>query len=482
MKNSLYTGLILTTTVAGISGCSNLPAQAQAGKNVLFLIVDDLRPELNCYGAEYMHTPNIDKLAANSTQFNQAYCNIPVSGASRASLFTGLRPTNERWWDVNAEIDVEAPGVTTLPEHFKNKGYITISNSKVIHGKGDASRSWTELWEPESASATWRDYLTLNNQENEKKRNGPEAFEAADAEDNAYIDGKTVDKTILDLQKLSKSKEPFFMAVGIVKPHLPFNAPQKYWDIYPQESINLSETSSFDKSTLPQQAFHTWGELRYYRDIPAKDDVPEEVAKKLIRGYRAAVSYADAQIGKIIDELARLGLDKNTVVVLVGDHGWSLGDHNQWCKHSNFSIVNHVPMLVSIPQTEPKQIDQVVEFVDLYPTLCEAANLEIPLHTQGESMVKLIENNDSEWKNHALVKWHRGVTYITPQYRYTEWRNDKDKFINHMLFDVQSDPLETQNLISTPQGEELAKEFSKKIKMYRGEDFMEPIKKTSHEK
>ena len=205
-------------------------ARAEKGeqkKNVLFLIVDDMRTELNCYGAKYMKTPNMDALASQGVMFENAYCNVPVSGASRASLFSGLRPGQTRFWDVNAEIDREAPGTVTLPQYFKENGYVTISNSKVIHGKNDAKeRSWSEVWMPEGKSETWRDYLGNENLTVEKQRGGPEPFECLDVEDNAYFDGKTADKTIEDLRRLKESGQPFFLAAGILKPHLPFNAPK----------------------------------------------------------------------------------------------------------------------------------------------------------------------------------------------------------------------------------------------------------------
>ena len=244
---------------------------ADEKKNVLFIIVDDLRPELNCYGAKYMKTPNIDRLASQGVMFENAYCNVPVSGASRASLFSGLRPANNRYWDVQAEIDREAPGTVTLPQVFKENGYITISNSKVIHGKNDAKeRSWSELWMPRGKSKTWRDYLGDENLAVEKQKGGPKAYECLDVKDNEYFDGKTVNKSIRDLKKLKETGQPFFLAVGILKPHLPFNAPKKYWDMYDFSDIDVPETFEFNREGFPQQAFHTYNEIRYYNGIPAK--------------------------------------------------------------------------------------------------------------------------------------------------------------------------------------------------------------------
>lgn len=446
----------------------------QPKHNVLFLIVDDLRTELNCYGVKYMKTPNMDKLAAQGVMFENAYCNVPVSGASRASLFSGLRPGNTRYWDVNAEIDREAPGTVTLPQYFRENGYVTISNSKVIHGKNDAKeRSWSKVWKPKLKSATWRDYLGEENLSVEKHRGGPTAFECLDVPDNAYSDGQTADKTIEDLRRLKKSGQPFFIAAGILKPHLPFNAPKKYWDMYDAKTIRLPETFEFDRTGIPDQAFHTYNEIRYYKNIPSKSDIPAEEALKLIHGYRACVSYADAQVGRILDELKKLDLEQNTIVVLLGDHGWSLGDHNQWCKHSNFNIVNNAPLIIRIPGNKKKGPEpKVVEFVDVYPTLCEAAGLAIPAHTEGESMMKLLKGEDKNWKNCAIVKWHSGVTYFDRDFGYTQWNDRQGNLQADMLFVYRNDHLETTNVVDEPEYKETVVRLQQEIQSRRGKNFM----------
>ena len=469
----LMVSSLLLDSVFG-TGVRAQEVKEQSKKNVLFLIVDDLRTELNCYGVKYMKTPNIDRLAAQGVMFENAYCNVPVSGASRASLFSGLRPGNTRYWDVNAEIDREAPGTVTLPQYFRENGYITISNSKVIHGKNDArERSWDKVWKPKLKSATWRDYLGEENLAVEKRRGGPEAFECIDVPDNAYSDGQTADKTIGDLRRLKKSGQPFFLAAGILKPHLPFNAPKKYWDMYDAKTIRLPETFEFDRTGIPDQAFHTYNEIRYYKDIPSKSDIPAEEALKLIHGYRACVSYADAQVGRILDELKKLDLDKNTIVVLLGDHGWSLGDHNQWCKHSNFNIVNNAPLIIRMPGNKKKGPEtKVVEFVDVYTTLCEAAGLAIHAHTEGESMMKLLTGEDKGWKNCAVVKWHNGITYFDRDFGYTQWNDRQDNFQTDILFVYRNDYLETKNMAGNPEYKETITRLQQEIRKRRGKSFM----------
>lgn len=450
----------------------NRPAQEK--KNVLFLMVDDLRDELNCYGASYMKTPNIDALAREGVMFRNSYCNVPVSGASRASLLTGIRPGNTRFWDVTAEVDREAPGAITLPQYFREHGYYTISNSKIFHnGKDTAERSWDEIWKPALKSSTWRDYLGEENLSVENDRGGPAPYESLDVPDNAYADGKAADKTIADLRRLKALGKPFFLAMGILKPHLPFNAPKKYWDMYDPSGISVPETFVFDRTGFPSQAFHSYGEIRYYRGVPQTGDISEEEALRLIRGYRACVSYADAQVGRILDELKRLHLDKNTIVVLLGDHGWSLGDHNQWCKHSNFNIVTRAPLIIRIPGNKKKGVEEkVVEFVDIFPTLCEAVSLEIPDQIQGSSLYSLLCGEDEDWKDCAIVKWHSGQSFFNRDFGYTWWSDKQGKFQAEMLFDYSRDRLEVTNVVAKPEYSGRADILRQEILDRRGEDFM----------
>lgn len=243
--------------------------------------------------------------------------------------------------------------------------------------------------------------------------------------------------------------------------------------MYPEKDITLPETFEFDRTGFPIQAFHSYGEIRYYRGIPSKNDIPADEALNLIRGYRACVSYTDAQVGRILDELKNLGLDKNTIVVLLGDHGWSLGDHNQWCKHSNFNIVNNAPLIIRIPGNKKKGSEaKVVEFVDVYPTLCEAAGLPIPAHTEGESMMKLIEGKDDNWKDCAIVKWHNGITFFDRSHGYTQWNDKNGNFLSHMLFLYRNDSMETKNVADAPENRELVKRLQQEILNRRGKDFM----------
>jgi iduronate 2-sulfatase len=233
-----------TTIALGLLSVSSLALASKPKVNVLMLVIDDLRPELNCYGDASMITPNIDKLAANGVLFNRAYCNVPVSGASRASLFTGMRPTATRFLSYDSEISIDAPDAITIAKYFKNNGYVTYSNSKVIHDKNDAIDSWSHIWNAKVPGKTWRNYLGKENLQVEDQKNGPMAYECLDVSDDQYIDGMTALKTIEQLHDLKQSGKPFFIATGILKPHLPFNAPKKYWDLYDFENSITCELSN----------------------------------------------------------------------------------------------------------------------------------------------------------------------------------------------------------------------------------------------
>ncbi|MDC0584179.1 sulfatase [Bacteroidales bacterium] len=415
--------------------------------NVLFIIVDDLRPELNCYGATHIVSPNIDNLSSTSVQFNNSYCNIPVCGASRASVFTGLRPAKKRFVTYYSRADEDAVGIPTMNTYFKDNGYYTVSNGKVYHHADDSEDGWNELWDaiPTKEESGWRNYLEAQNIKDELAKSGP-AYEGADVADNAYRDGKIAEKSINDLIKLSKSDKPFFLSVGFLKPHLPFNAPKKYWDMYPDESIKLPD-NNYRPKNAPDAAFHTWGELRAYKDMPVKGPVTDEQAKKLIQGYYACVSYTDAQVGKVLHALDSLGLSENTIVVLTGDHGYNLSEHTLWCKHCNFKNALQVPLLIRKPgESKSAKTNSLSELVDIYPTLCELTGVEKPTHLQGKSLVPILNDPAEKVKDFVICKYHGGVSVKTEQYSYTEWYNKEDKSYARTLFDHIKDMDENINV------------------------------------
>jgi iduronate 2-sulfatase len=426
--------------------------------NVLFIIVDDLRAELGCYGNELVRSPNIDRIAKTGIVFNRAYSQFPVCGPSRCSFLTGLRPTRTRFTSNKSMVDEEVPQYSTLPELFKQNGYYTISNGKVFHDHGnviDGMDGWSEIpWEPHPAFWVWEDpdnrkytYKGYKYRKDYQKNPGP-SFEAPDVPDDAYPTGKVTNKTISDLRRLKGMDKPFFLAVGYRKPHLPHNAPKKYWDLYNKEQFKLA--NNFKKfNNIPKEAFHNSRELRVYNDIPDKGEINKETWLDLIHGYYACVSYTDAQVGKLLDELERLKLKEKTIVILIGDHGYQLTDHGMWSKGTNFHEVLRAPLIVSKPGMDRGyQSDSMVEFVDIYPSLAELCGLNIPDFIQGTSFSPIVNNSlhNINSKTAVFSRIGDGETIITEQYIYTEWVNEEGYSYEKMLFNLEDDPLETNNL------------------------------------
>lgn len=441
-------------------------------KNILFIAVDDLRPELNFYGAKHIKSPNLDQLADESLVFNRAYCNVPVCGASRASLLTGMRPTRNRFINYKTRADVDVPYAISLPKLLKQNGYTTISTGKIYHTNEDDSLSWNERWFPKGNIRNYQ--LEKNIVENGKANlamGGASAFEMAAVNDTAYFDGKIAQKGIADLKKLKNSKQPFFLALGFMKPHLPFNAPKKYWDLYDRNTIELPESYLQPKST-PKKAFHNFGELRNYGNIPRKGQIFDDLAKELIHGYYACVSYVDAQIGLVLDELKRLELEDDTIVILWGDHGWNLGDHKLWCKHVTFETALRTPLIIKVPgKTKGTKTESITEYIDIYPSLTELIGLETPDTVEGKSFVPIINGKDSD-KDWAVSKFKDAVTLIKGDLFYTEWTKDDGVAYERMLFDHKTDPLELDNLAEKPGYQEKVKELAFELREKWGEGFL----------
>ncbi|AJR04470.1 sulfatase [Siansivirga zeaxanthinifaciens] len=435
--------------------------------NILFIAVDDLRPELNFYGANHIKSPNLDKLAGESLIFERAYCNVPVCGASRASLMTGARPTRYRFIDAHIKKDEDFPEAISLPYLLKQNGYQTISNGKIYHYGQDDAEAWNEIWE---SKTLWTFALPESQEIREKTKRGL-PVEMADVPDSLYRDGQLALKVIKDLQKLKQSNKPFFLTMGLAKPHLPFAAPKKYWDLYDRDKIELPK-SYVQPETTPKEAFHNFGELRQYENIPKKRDLPDALAKELIHGYYACVSYIDAQIGLVLDELKRLDLEDDTIVILWGDHGWNLGDHKLWCKHVTFEKALRTPLIIKVPgKTKGEKTDAITEYIDIYPSLAELVGLEIPNTVDGKSFVPILNGQKSE-KNWAVSKFKDMVTLIKGDLFYTEWTDNKGVAYQRMLFDHKTDPLELDNLAEKPAYQETIKALSKELREKWGKNFL----------
>lgn len=476
-----------------------LAARAEGRKkNVLFIGVDDLRPQLGCYGHRRIHSPNIDRLAARGLRFERAYCQQAVCAPTRASLLTGTRPDTTRVYDLQTPLNTVRPDLVSLPQHFRRNGYETVSLGKIYHHATEDPQGWsTAPWLPQSDWAGgWRAYrdpmskLEVAQQDaslraawesaRQAGRNavapqygrGP-AYEGPDVADSAYPDGMTCERAIAEMRRMKD--RPFFLATGFVKPHLPFNAPKKYWDLYSPADLDLPSRSEWPEG-MPKQAGSDWGELRAYLGIPQKGPVDEGTLRMLIHGYYACVSYMDAQVGRLLDELERLELRKDTIVILWGDHGWKLGDYGAWCKHTNMELDTHVPMILSLPgQKNAGQATRaLVEYVDIYPTLAEACGLNVPEQCEGRSMLPLVEDPGRKWKQAAFSQYPRGkdvmgYTLRTERWRYTEWiARSRGEVLARELYDHATSDVASANLAELAEFAPVVKELSALLERGQG--------------
>ena len=450
--------------------------------NVLFIAVDDLRPELGCYGQQDIQSPNIDRLAARGTTFLRAYCQQAVCNPSRASIMTGLRPDTTRVWDLPTHFRDTTPDAVTIAQHFKAHGYHSEGIGKIFHtghGNRDDKFSWSrQVNYPKKPRFSPEGLRLLAKRKQEAQQAGKSKqeislirgvpWEAPDLPDGELTDGAVADQALKLLNELKD--RPFFLAVGFLNPHLPFVAPKKYWDLYQRDAIQLPDNMQPPEG-MPSLAGTSWGELRRYHGIPARGPLSRDQAISMIHGYWAAVSYVDAQVGRLLNELDRLGLADNTIVVLWGDHGWKLGEHGMWCKHTNFELDAHAPLIISAPgqQAAGKQTPALVEFVDVFPTLCELAELPLPDKLEGTSAVPLLNEPQRPWKAAAFSQYPRGkvmgYTMKTDRYRFTQWvnREQPTEVVAVELYDHQVDPAENHNLAAGPEHAALVAELAKQL-------------------
>ena len=475
-------------------------AESQPKKpNVLFIAVDDLRTEFGAYGSKFVKSPNLDRLAARGVTFTRAYCQQAVCSPSRSSVMTGTRPDSTKVWDLNTHFRVAQPDVVTLPQHFKTNGYHTEAMGKIYHPGFDDERSWSvptrrpvmgamgkvrieqekitplpqqQAAQANAAKAQTKKAQTKKAQTKKAQTNanataarGP-AFASRDVPDNGFPDGVLAEMAVAALRERKSKNEPFFLAVGFFKPHLPFNSPKRYWDLYNPKEIALAP-NPFRPKDAPEFAITDYGELRSYSNIPKEGRIPDDLARQLKHGYYAALSYMDAQVGQVLDELDKLGLSENTIIVLWGDHGWKLGEHDAWCKHSNVENDANAPLLVAAPtmaKTAGRKCSALVEFVDIYPTLTELAGLTLPSHLEGTSLAPLLSDPDKPWKTAAFSQYPRpqnrmGYSMRTDRYRFTQWvqRDNHDRVLAIELYDHQTDPQENANIADRPENAELVK-------------------------
>ena len=473
MKNLRSTRLLLSVLLltGPLSSFLAIGAGLPAKPNILFIAVDDLRPELGCYGVPVIQSPNIDALAKRGMVFDRAYCQQAVCAPSRCSLLTGTRPDTTKVYDLVTHFRKALPAIVTLPQLFKNNGYYTQAMGKIYHHGLDDPASWSVPTAfpkaPSGSKAAPKD----SDASSGKKINRGPAFKAIEGPDNSLHDGELADMAVKALAELKEKKEPWFLAVGFIKPHLPFVSPQKYWDLYDPAKIPLA-ANPFYPTDAPKYAITTGGELRSYDGVPAERHLPDAYARQLKHGYYAALSYMDAQLGRVLAELDRSGMRDNTIIILWGDHGWKLGEHDAWAKHSNVENDTRAPLMISIPgmANAGKHANALVEFVDIYPTLAELAGLPLPKTLEGTSMKPLLDDPKKLGKAAVFSQYPRepdnkklmGYSMRTDRYRLTRWveRGDHTKVDAVELYDHQSDPEENKNIANHPGNKALLEKLT----------------------
>lgn len=436
--------------------------------NVLLILVDDLKPAFGAYGVSFAQTPNLDRIAQRGIRLERAYCNQAVCAPSRNSLLVGCRSTSLGIYDLATNFRRAVPDAITLPEQFKRSGYLTAGIGKVFHiGHGNTGddRSWSQPFLPDKvveyalAESTngmmTREEALFANLSAKGLPRGP-AWEQAEVGDEQYADGRIARAAIEKLREFKKQSQPFFLAVGFTKPHLPFCAPMKYWDLYQEEKFELASSSELPKNA-PPLAGKGLVELNQYTPIPDAPPIDEKTSRKLIHGYYASMSYMDSQLGKVMDALDELRLSENTIVIVWGDHGYHLGDHGLWTKHTNYEEANRIPLLIVAPNiTKPATSSfSLVETVDLYPTLCELAKIPLPNMSQafdGESIVSILKEPKTSIRDHAYHCFPRGErlgrAIRTTRYRFVEWKSwrEGEGRVEYELYDYDQDPGETENV------------------------------------
>ena len=510
MKSVLST-ILVTCALVLIIGCQGDDG-VEVKPNVLFISIDDLRPTLGAYDDPVAISPHIDRIAAEGITFRQAFCQAAVCAPSRASLMTGVRPDSTRVWHLGDKFREINPEAVTMPQYFSKFGYHTVNAGKIFHNYMPDSISWDEpdLRPYRYLKEDWlgRDGETfyIGEEVNRSQvirrdsllklrpvryadgwNTGP-AWEAADVHDTMYYDGAQNELVKKTLTRLSTMDNPFYMGLGYFRPHLPFTAPKKYWDLYDPKQIPLAENPAIPDGA-PVHTMNSMYELRHYDGFnhighpTSSYRMSEDTTRILRHGYYASVSYVDKLIGDLVSHLKELDLYDNTIIVIWGDHGWKLGDHNSWGKMTNFNIDLQVPIIIRSPQQKNRgvQTHALTELVDLFPTVCELAGIDVPDYMQGASMVPLMNDPQQEWKQAAFSQFHRrprvsadgkrymGYSLNTKKYHYIEWygwdhqTKTRAELSAIELYNREYDPHETRNIADTEEAVEVRRELAAQL-------------------
>lgn len=438
--------------------------------NVLMIAVDDMRPQLGCYGNKIVKSPNIDRLATRGLVFERAYCQQALCSPSRISLLSGRRPSTSKIYQIGPTLRSQMPDITTLPQHFKNNGYFTRSLGKVYHVGIDDPPSWTvPSWQSKKPryGPEGMKLVTERRQDYAKRSEKPPAkgagavvyagpaFEAPEVGDEDLLDGDTAREGIAVLRELAgKPQQPFFLAVGFANPHVPWVAPKKYWNLYDGAQLPLPG-NQYAPRNAPEFAAQSGADFYWYSNVPKDRKLSEPFKRQCLHGYLAAISYIDAQVGRLLAELDRLKLRDQTVVLLWGDHGYYMGEHGWWGgKHNNYEGATRAPLIFSMPgmKAAGQKTRALVEFVDIYPSLADVCGLLPASDLEGTSFAPLLNDSQRPWKKAAFSEYpkggYQGMGMRTDRYRYVEWEDKQGKVVATELYDHQADPQENENILA----------------------------------
>ncbi|SKB01198.1 iduronate 2-sulfatase [Prosthecobacter debontii] len=448
------------------------PVSADEKLNVLFIAADDLRNDLGCYGHALVKTPHLDRLAQRGVVFDKAYCQQAVCNPSRASIMTGRRLDSLRVWDLPTHFRQNAPDIVTLPQHFKNNGYFTQNIGKIFHNWIHEIQGDPESWSVPAVmhfANHGADKPEVTGELPPNSAQDPKC-ECRDVPDEAYFDGRVAGLAVKALGELKKQEKPFFLAVGFWKPHSPFNAPKKYWDLYKREEVPMPKNPDWPEGA-PRIAWHNSREILSDK----QRQLTPEAVREIRHGYLANISYMDAQIGRVLEELDRQGLTEKTIIVFWSDHGYHLGEQTLWAKTSNFELDARVPLIIATPKgvTAGQKTASLAELMDLYPTLTELCGLPAPSGVEGVSLTPILADTSASVRDAALSQHPRpayykgapdamGYTLRSATHRYTEWRDWKTgQTVATELYDHQTDPDETRNIAQDQDAEAIVKEHAK---------------------
>lgn len=454
-RNSSILLLAAGIFTLSLTGCT--AGKSSQRINVLFIIVDDMKPAIGCFGDTKAITPNIDSLASRATVFTHAYCQQALSGPSRASLFTGLRPESAGVTELDSPMR-NRPNIITMPQAFKNNGYETRSIGKTFHGERNTldSLSW-------SAAPVFYRYSKSDEYQMGQNKTGKKAaaYEFTDMPEEQYLDIRIRNEALKQLEELSNGDKKFFMVVGFLKPHLPFCAPKRFLDLYKNTSFEIKDTSRIKGA--PAVAYHNSEELRGYTDITDTGSIGSKKEMDLKKAYYACVSYTDENIGRLIDRLKELGQYDNTVIIIAGDHGFHTGEQGLWGKSTNYEEACHAPLIIKgIQQKTGAIVSTPIEFIDIFPTIADLCKINIEYSLQGKNILNLDCNNHYAFSqfprpykalHDARHRTHMGYAVRDSAWRYIEWYDNNGQITDRELYYLRKFSAEKTNIANNERAE-----------------------------